>query len=315
MTAALLPFPNSPDTGWLPEAPAETPAETLMSSLPSAIVSLARLDRADLRFELGERSPEEIGALAERVEASLSEAAPAIGVDNVLTGIEKLAARFGLDLPDADVLEADIVEMASWPAELWIAGFQGVWASFRSGFRRFPTVGDFRSAAGQGDGVRRVAALRRLATTLRQEQAFRAREIAFRRRQKEREAELAQRQQAAALPAPAERAQEIVRRADIPATPQFSVEARRVPACTGALPGKGSSFPLSIAPARVPDASRSWTFLPRYPASPPSWCRSSSSPPLVTAGSAPSFPTTVPSSPPSRSTSRRPASSSPRWCG
>ena len=166
------------------------------------IVSLARLERADLRFEIADRAPEEIGALAERVEAALETVCPAIGVENVLTGIEKLAARFGLELPDADVLEADILEMAGWPAEEWIAGFRGVWSSFRSGYRRFPTVGDFRAAAGQASVTSGTAALRRLAMALRQEQQLRAREIAHRRHQKEKEAETARRQQATALAAP-----------------------------------------------------------------------------------------------------------------
>ncbi|WP_247895311.1 hypothetical protein [Azospirillum brasilense] len=180
---------------WLPATPA--------SSLPSAIALLARLERADLRFEIADRAPEEIGALAERVEAALEAVSPAIGVENVLTGIEKLAARFGLELPDADVLEADILEMANWPAEDWIAGFRGVWSSFRSGYRRFPTVGDFRAAAGQASVSDGMAALRRLAMALRQEQQIRAREIVHRRRQKEKEAETARRQKAAALAAPA----------------------------------------------------------------------------------------------------------------
>lgn len=183
--------PQTPDMAWLPATPA--------SSLPCAIASLARLERADLRFEIADRAPEEIGALAERVEAALETACPAIGVDNVLTGIEKLAARFGLELPDADMLEADILDMAGWPAEEWIAGFRGVWSSFRSGYRRFPTVGDFRAAAGQASRTDGTAALRRLAMALRQEQQLRAREIAHRRRQKEKEAETARRQQAAAL--------------------------------------------------------------------------------------------------------------------
>lgn len=173
-----------------------------MSSLPCAIVSLARLERADLRFEIADRTPEEIGALAGRVEAALENACPAIGVENVLTGIEKLAARFGLELPDANVLEADILEMAGWSAEEWIAGFRGVWSSFRSGYRRFPTVGDFRAAAGQASVDGGTAALRRLAMALRQEQHIRAREIAFRRRQKEKEAETARRQQAMAVTVP-----------------------------------------------------------------------------------------------------------------
>ncbi|KAA0681241.1 hypothetical protein [Azospirillum brasilense] len=179
---------------WLPATPA--------SSLPCAIASLARLERADLRFEIADCAPEEIGALAERVEAALETACPSIGVENVLTGIEKLAARFGLELPDADVLEADILEMAGWPAEEWIAGFRGVWSSFRSGYRRFPTVGDFRAAAGQTSVTDGTAGLRRLAMALRQEQQIRVREIAHRRRQKEKEAETARRQQAMALVAP-----------------------------------------------------------------------------------------------------------------
>ncbi|WP_454020979.1 hypothetical protein [Azospirillum sp. Marseille-Q6669] len=186
--------PQTPDMAWLPATPA--------SSLPCAIASLARLERADLRFEIADCAPEEIGALAERVEAALEGICPLIGVENVLTGIEKLAARFGLELPDADVLEADILEMAGWPAEEWIAGFRGVWSSFRSGYRRFPTVGDFRAASGQASVTSGTAALRRLAMALRQEQQLRAREIAHRRHQKEKEAETARRQQAAALAAP-----------------------------------------------------------------------------------------------------------------
>lgn len=186
--------PQAPDTAWLPATPA--------SSLPCAIASLARLERADLRFEIADCAPEEIGALAERVEAALETVCPTIGVENVLTGIEKLAARFGLELPDADMLEADILEMAGWPAEDWIAGFRGVWSSFRSGYRRFPTVGDFRAAVGPASATGGTASLRRLAMALRQEQQIRAREIAHRRRQKEKEAETARRQQAAALAAP-----------------------------------------------------------------------------------------------------------------
>ncbi|QCO18732.1 hypothetical protein D3869_25945 (plasmid) [Azospirillum brasilense] len=194
---------------WLPATPA--------SSLPCAIASLARLERADLRFEIADRAPEEIAALAERVEAALETACPAIGVENVLTGIEKLAARFGLELPDADVLEADILEMAGWPAEDWIAGFRGVWSSFRSGFRRFPTVGDFRAAAGQASRSDGTASLRRLAMALRQEQQIRAREIAHRRRQKDREAEMADRQRAAALVLPVTQAVAV---SDTPDDPQ-----------------------------------------------------------------------------------------------
>ncbi|WP_451996479.1 hypothetical protein [Azospirillum argentinense] len=194
MSLPVSAVPQTPDMAWLPATPA--------SSLPCAIASLARLERADLRFEIADRAPEEIGALAERVEAALEGACPAIGVENVLTGIEKLAARFGLELPDADVLEADILEMAGWPAEEWIAGFRGVWSSFRSGYRRFPTIGDFRAAAGQASVTSGTAALRRLAMALRQEQQLRAREIAHRRHQKEKEAEIARRQQAAALAAP-----------------------------------------------------------------------------------------------------------------
>ncbi|WP_449229345.1 hypothetical protein [Azospirillum argentinense] len=191
MSLPVSAAPQTPDMAWLPATPA--------SSLPCAIASLARLERADLRFEIADRAPEEIRALAERVEAALESACPAIGVENVLTGIEKLAARFGLELPDADMLEADILEMAGWPAEEWIAGFRGVWSSFRSGYRRFPTVGDFRAAAGQASVTDGTAALRRLAMALRQEQQLRAREIAHRRRQKEMEAETARRQRAAAL--------------------------------------------------------------------------------------------------------------------
>ncbi|MFC5356575.1 hypothetical protein [Azospirillum himalayense] len=194
MSLPVSAAPQTPDMAWLPATPA--------SSLPCAIASLARLERADLRFEIADRAPEEIGALAERVEAALEGICPAIGVENVLTGIEKLAVRFGLELPDADVLEADILEMAGWPAEEWIAGFRGVWSSFRSGYRRFPTVGDFRAAAGQASVTGGTAALRRLAMALRQEQQIRAREIAHRRHQKEKEAETARRQQAAALAAP-----------------------------------------------------------------------------------------------------------------
>ena len=201
-----------------------------MSSLPCAIASLARLERVDLRFEIADRTPEEIGALADRVEAALENACPAIGVENVLTGIEKLAARFGLELPDADVLEADILDMAGWSAEEWIAGFRGVWSSFRSGYRRFPTVGDFRAAAGQASVDGGTAALRRLAMALRQEQHIRAREIAFRRRQKEKELETARRQQAMAaaapmpppvpaLPAPASARPEEPQEATVPAPP------------------------------------------------------------------------------------------------
>ncbi|WP_345772426.1 hypothetical protein [Azospirillum baldaniorum] len=195
MSLPVSAAPQTPDMAWLPATPA--------SSLPCAIASLARLERADLRFEIADRAPEEIGALAERVEAALEGVCPAIGVENVLTGIEKLAVRFGLELPDADVLEADILEMAGWPAEEWIAGFHGVWSSFRSGYRRFPTIGDFRAAAGQASVTSGTAALRRLAMALRQEQQLRAREIAHRRHQKEKEAETARRQQAAALAAPA----------------------------------------------------------------------------------------------------------------
>ena len=87
--------PQTPDMAWLPATP--------VSSLPCAIASLARLERADLRFEIADRTPEEIGALADRVEAALENACPAIGVENVLTGIEKLAARFGLEWAPAPV--------------------------------------------------------------------------------------------------------------------------------------------------------------------------------------------------------------------
>lgn len=214
--------PQTPDMAWLPATPA--------SSLPCAIASLARLERADLRFEIADRAPEEIGALAERVEAALEAGCPAIGVENVLTGIEKLAVRFGLELPDADVLEADILEMAGWPAEEWIAGFRGVWSSFRSGYRRFPTIGDFRAAAGQASVNSGTATLRRLAMALRQEEQLRIREIAQRRRQKEKEADTARRQQAAALTA-------------LPVAPPLAGTKPAVPAC----PAPVSSL-ISVTP-------------------------------------------------------------------
>ena len=257
MTAALVTCPSSPeptgaDLTWLPATPTFSP--------PSAIVSLARLDRVDLRFEIGDRTPEEIGALAGRVEALLDGVSPTIGVANVLTGIEKLAARFGLELPDADVLEADVLEMAGWPAEEWIAGFRGVWSSFRSGYRRFPTVGDFRAAAGQAATGRqqRVAALRRLAAALRQEQQLRARDIEFRRRQREREAEAALRQQAAAryLPTPAPQ--------EIPDHPAPSVqEVESTPAPLAPLPptrpsaDHGSQHMVVCLPDAVPTYPKS----------------------------------------------------------
>ena len=148
MTAA----PNSvPISAAAPCAPAlrpMPPAATAKPSPPCGFASLARLDAADLRFETQDLAPDEIGALADRVEQAIGTLTPPIGVENVLIGLEKLADRFALELPDADLLEADVRAMADWPADRWMAAFDAVWAAFRSGWSRFPTLGDFREALG-----------------------------------------------------------------------------------------------------------------------------------------------------------------------
>ena len=171
-------------------------------SLPCAFASLASLEVADLRFETQDLSPEEIGALAERVEQAVGALTPPIGIENVLIGLEKLADRFALELPDAELLEADVRAMADWPADRWMAAFDAVWSNFRSGWSRFPTLGDFRDAhaALPAPAESRAADdLRRLASRLRQEQQLRARTEEQRRRARAREAALAERQRELAL--------------------------------------------------------------------------------------------------------------------
>lgn len=186
----------------VPSFPAADPRPTLLSatakpSLPCGFASLASLDVADLRFETQDLSPEEIGALAERVEKAIGALTPPIGIENVLIGLEKLADRFALELPDADLLEADVRAMADWPADRWMAAFDAVWANFRSGWSRFPTLGDFRDALAALPAMAESRAaddLRRLASRLRQEQLLRVRTEEQRRRARAREAAMAERQ-------------------------------------------------------------------------------------------------------------------------
>lgn len=173
------------------------PSATAKPSLPCAFASLASLEVADLRFETQDLSPDEIGALAERVEQAIGTLTPPIGIENVLIGLEKLADRFALELPDAELLEADVRAMADWPADRWMAAFEAVWSNFRSGWSRFPTLGDFRDALATLPAVgesRAADDLRRLASRLRQEQQLRARTEEQRRRARAREAALAERQ-------------------------------------------------------------------------------------------------------------------------
>ncbi len=184
-----LPMPTLGDNlahgaapNWLPET--TTPLR------PCALASLARLDLVDLRFETQDRTPEDLIALADRVDAAIGDLLPPIGIDNVLIGLEKLATRYRLALPDADLLEADVRAMADWPAERWMAAFERVWAGFRSGWSRFPTLGDFCAAldsAPPSDRARRIDDLRRLSSRLRQEAGFRRQAQAHRRRLRERE--------------------------------------------------------------------------------------------------------------------------------
>ncbi|MDR6772744.1 hypothetical protein J2Y49_003488 [Azospirillum sp. BE72] len=173
------------------------PSATAKPSLPCAFASLASLEVADLRFETQDMSPDEIGALADRVEQAIGTLTPPIGIENVLIGLEKLADRFALELPDAELLEADVRAMADWPADRWMAAFEAVWSNFRSGWSRFPTLGDFRDALAALPAVgesRAADDLRRLASRLRQEQQLRARTEEQRRRARAREAALAERQ-------------------------------------------------------------------------------------------------------------------------
>ncbi|WP_425457287.1 hypothetical protein [Azospirillum ramasamyi] len=173
------------------------PSATAKPSLPCAFASLASLEVADLRFETQDLSPAEIGALADRVEQAIGTLTPPIGIENVLIGLEKLADRFALELPDAELLEADVRAMADWPADRWMAAFDAVWANFRSGWSRFPTLGDFRDALASLPAMaesRAAEDLRRLASRLRQEQGLRARTEEQRRRVRAREAALAERQ-------------------------------------------------------------------------------------------------------------------------
>lgn len=178
------------DSGlWNGEAPIWLP-ETRTPSPPSALVSLARLEVVDLRFETQDLTPDELGALADRVDSAIDRLVPPIGADNVLIGVEKLASRFQLELPDAALLEADILAMADWPADRWMAAFRRIWADFRSGWSRFPSVGDFRAALDATpapDASRQMDDLRRLSSRLRQEQTLRARTLEQRRRVRERE--------------------------------------------------------------------------------------------------------------------------------
>jgi hypothetical protein len=178
------------------------PSATAKPSLPCAFASLASLEVADLRFETQDLSPDEIGALADRVEQAIGTLTPPIGIENVLIGLEKLADRFALELPDAELLEADVRAMADWPADRWMAAFEAVWSNFRSGWSRFPTLGDFRDALATLPAVgesRDADDLRRLASRLRQEQCLRARTEEQRRRARAREAALAERQRELAL--------------------------------------------------------------------------------------------------------------------
>lgn len=174
---------------WNGEAPMWLP-ETRTPSPPSALVSLARLEVVDLRFETQDLTPDELGALADRVDSAIDRLVPPIGADNVLIGVEKLASRFQLELPDAALLEADILAMADWPADRWMAAFRRIWADFRSGWSRFPSVGDFRAALDATpapDASRQMDDLRRLSSRLRQERSLRARALEQRRRMRERE--------------------------------------------------------------------------------------------------------------------------------
>ncbi|WP_158600010.1 hypothetical protein [Azospirillum cavernae] len=178
------------DSGlWNGEAPMWLP-ETRTPSPPSALVSLARLEVVDLRFETQDLTPDELGALADRVDSAIDRLVPPIGADNVLIGVEKLASRFQLELPDAALLEADILVMADWPADRWMAAFRRIWADFRSGWSRFPSVGDFRAALDATpapDASRQMDDLRRLSSRLRQERSLRTRALEQRRRIRERE--------------------------------------------------------------------------------------------------------------------------------
>lgn len=170
-------------------APNWLPAITTPSR-PCALASLARLDLVDLRFETQDLTPEALEALASRVEAAAGDLMPSIGVDNVLIGLEKLATRHRLALPDPDLLEADVRAMAEWPTERWMAAFQRIWTEFRSGWSRFPTLGDFCAAlegTTPSDTARRTDDLRRLSSRLRQEAGFRRRAIEQRRRMRERD--------------------------------------------------------------------------------------------------------------------------------
>jgi hypothetical protein len=174
---------------WNGEAPMWLP-ETRTPSPPSALVSLARLEVVDLRFETQDLTPDELGALADRVDSAIDRLVPPIGTDNVLIGVEKLASRFQLELPDAALLEADILAMADWPADRWMAAFRRIWSDFRSGWSRFPSVGDFRAAldaTSAPDASRQMDDLRRLSSRLRQEQSLRSRTLEQRRRMRERE--------------------------------------------------------------------------------------------------------------------------------
>ncbi|KAA0675656.1 hypothetical protein [Roseomonas genomospecies 6] len=157
MTTAVVPLPTAP-------VPTSAPA-TPTSSLPSAVASQARLERDDLRWELRDREmmPDKIGELAAMVERVIEQASPPAGVEAVLLGIEGLAARFGLAIPDPDALEADVVELAAWPVDEWEAALDGIRCTFRSGYSRFPTIADFRAAVGRNaDRLRRIGDLRRL---------------------------------------------------------------------------------------------------------------------------------------------------------
>jgi hypothetical protein len=165
-------------------------SETRTPSPPSALVSLARLEVVDLRFETQDLTPDELAILADRVDAAIDRLVPPIGADNVLIGVEKLASRFRLELPDAALLEADILAMADWPADRWMAAFRRIWSDFRSGWNRFPSVGDFRAALDAmpvPETSRQRDDLRRLSSRLRQERSLRMRALEQRRRIRERE--------------------------------------------------------------------------------------------------------------------------------
>jgi len=61
----------------------------------------------------------------------------------VLSALQIMANRRGLQLPDDLALDLDVELMSEWPQDLWRKAFKAVWSNFS--YRRFPEVPDFKT--------------------------------------------------------------------------------------------------------------------------------------------------------------------------